>query len=227
MKGRPGPIAGSGADAADERGAAQRGWDWGNRHLERLSDGLASLTAQLPDLARAGAFVADSLQRGGRLLALGNGGSAAQAEHLTAELVGRFQGERRPLSAISLTSDTASLTALANDYGAAALFARQVEAHGRAGDVLVALSTSGRSPNALAAVETAQRLGLTVIALTGPIPNFLAARADRSFPVAADETATVQEVHQVMVHLLCAAIDERLAASDGAGRRRPALGMAR
>jgi phosphoheptose isomerase len=146
------------------------------------------------------------------LLAAGNGGSAAQAQHLTSELVGRFHLERPALSAIALTADSASMTALANDYGAAALFARQVEAHGRPGDALVALSTSGRSPNVVAAAEAAARAGLVVVALTGSCPNPLAERADLCLAVQAATTATVQEVHQVMIHLLCTIIDEHWAA---------------
>ena len=116
---------------------------------------------------------------GQRLLAAGNGGSAAEAQHLTAELVGRFDGERVPFSAISLHAETSAVTAIANDYGFEELFARQVRAHGRSGDVLMLLSTSGKSPNLLRAAEAAARLNITTWALTGPAPNPLAAPATR------------------------------------------------
>ena len=143
----------------------------------------------------------------GRLLAAGNGGSAAQAQHLTAELVGRYRADRPPFSAICLTAETSSLTAIANDYPADELFARQVEAHGRAGDVLVLLSTSGRSPNAVAAARRARECGITVLAMTGPAPNPLAAVADDAVCIDSPWTATVQECHLVALHLVCAAFD--------------------
>src|SRR5205085_3300584 len=141
------------------------------------------------------------LPRGGRLLAVGNGGSAAQAQHLTSELVGRYCHDRRPFSAIALHADTSSVTAIVNDYGADALFARQVLAHGRPGDVLVALSTSGRSPNVVAAATTATAAGLAVWGLTGAGPNPLAEACHQVLCVDTGATATVQEVHLVIVHL--------------------------
>jgi D-sedoheptulose 7-phosphate isomerase len=147
---------------------------------------------------------------GGRLLAVGNGGSAAHAQHLTAELVGRYVVDRPPFSAIALHADTSALTALVNDYPADELFARQVSAHGRAGDVLVALSTSGSSSNVVAAVEAARRGGLVTWAVTGRSPNPLAVLADSAVSVDSTSTPTIQEVHQVVVHLLCEALDEAL-----------------
>ena len=127
----------------------------GAEHVRSLSLALRSLEGQLDVLDRWGRLLADVLcgEDRGRLLAAGNGGSAAQAQHLTAELVGRYRADRPPFSAICLTAETSSLTAIVNDYPAEELFARQVEAHGRAGDVLVLLSTSGRSPNAVAAAR--------------------------------------------------------------------------
>jgi len=196
----------------------------GGAHLHELEVALAALRPDLLRIQRWGRALAAALDGGGRLLAAGNGGSAAQAQHLTAELVGRYLTERRPLSAIALHADTSTVTAIANDYGVEEVFARQVSAHGRPGDVLIALSTSGRSPNILAAVERAQRLDMSVLALTGPAPNPLAAEADDALVVAAS-TPTVQEVHQVVVHLLCEAIDEELASSGlGSVRRYPVLG---
>lgn len=180
---------------------------WASRHLEALQDALASIDDQLVRLERWSTELHRALEGGGRLLAVGNGGSAAQAQHLTAELVGRFRHERRPFSAIALHADTSAVTALANDYGFEEVFARQIRAHGRPGDVLVALSTSGRSANVVRAVETATDAGLTTWAFTGSAPNPLAAAADDAIAVVSSDTAAIQEVHQVLVHLLCVALD--------------------
>lgn len=187
----------------------------GHAHLAALRRALAALEPEVPTLEAWGARLARVLLHGGRLLAAGNGGSAAQAQHLTSELVGRYVDERPPLSAIALHAESSSLTAIANDYGAAAAYARQVRAHGRPGDVLLALSTSGRSSNVLTCAEEALDGRLTVWALTGSLPNPLAALADEAVAVEARETATVQEVHQVAVHLLCAAVDRAVALLTG------------
>jgi D-sedoheptulose 7-phosphate isomerase len=178
-------------------------------HLRELQRALVDLGPDLSRLEAWGADVAVVLHRGGRLLAAGNGGSAAQAQHLTAELVGRYVDERPPMSALALHAESSSLTAIVNDYGAEQAFARQVLAHGRPGDVLFALSTSGRSANVLRAADAAHERGMRVLALTGPMPNPLAAAADDAVGVDAP-TPTVQEVHQVAIHLLCAAIDATL-----------------
>lgn len=183
------------------------------RVLQQLLDDTPGRGAS--DLARVqrwGRHLADVLTAGGRLLACGNGGSAADAQHLTAELVGRYRDDRVPLSALALTAETSSVTAIANDYGYEEVFARQVAAHGRPGDVLVAISTSGSSPNVVAAAETGRSGGLTVWALTGPRPNPLADAADDTIAVAAPVTATVQEVHSVLIHTLCAAVDREILA---------------
>lgn len=184
----------------------------GREHLVALGRALHDLDAQLDVLDRWGHHLAATFASGGRLLAAGNGGSAAQAQHLTAELVGRYVGERRPLSAIALHADTSALTAIVNDYGPDQGFARSVRAHGRRGDVLVALSTSGRSPNILCAVEAAHDLEMAVFALTGRAPNPLTAIADDSLCVDG-ETPTIQEAHQVAIHLICAAVDAALPAA--------------
>ena len=186
----------------------------GADHVASLTAALRSVEAQVPVLGRWGRLLDDVLcgESRGRLLAAGNGGSAAQAQHLTAELVGRYRADRPPFSAICLTAETSSLTAIANDYPADELFARQVEAHGRPGDVLVLLSTSGRSPNAVAAARRAQECGITVLAMTGPGPNPLAAAADDAVCIDSEWTATVQECHLVALHLLCAAFDEAVLA---------------
>ena len=167
------------------------------------------------------------LGRGGRLLAAGNGGSAAQAQHLTAEFTGRFATNRAPYSAIALHAETSAITAIANDFGYEEVFARQVLAHGRPGDVLLALSTSGRSPNLLRAAEQARQQGLITWALTGPAPNPLADACDEAVcvqvPGALVPTATVQEAHEVSLHLICLAFDSELsrlsASGPGAGDR--------
>jgi D-sedoheptulose 7-phosphate isomerase len=177
-----------------------------------LRRALAGLDADLDRVDRWGRHLAEVLPRGHRLLVAGNGGSAAQAQHLTSELVGRYRDDRPPMSAIALHAETSTITAVLNDYGAEEVFARQVRAHGRPGDVLVVLSTSGRSPNVLAAVAAARQAAMATWALTGPGPNPLAASVDEAVCVGGPgtATATVQEVHQVLVHLLCAAVDVAL-----------------
>lgn len=189
--------------------------DWIAEHEGEVAAGLASLREQAATVERWGARLARDLAGGARLLVAGNGGSAAEAQHLTAELVGRFLAERRPLSAIALCAETSSLTAIANDYGAEEMFARQVEAHGRPGDVLVLLSTSGSSPNVVRAAERGRRLGLTVWGMTGQGPNPLSMRCHEALVVTAPTTAAVQAVHLVAIHALCAVVDERLGALDG------------
>jgi len=189
----------------------------GREHLVELAAALDGITHTFDTIETWGARMAHLLSRGGRLLAAGNGGSAAQAQHLTAELVGRFHGERRALSAIALHAETSCLTAIANDYGAEEIFARQVEAHGRRGDALVLLSTSGNSANLLRAAERARGCGVTSFAITGAGPNALANLCDDALIVPSPHTTVVQEAHLVIVHLLCAAID---AALDAKSRRR-------
>lgn len=176
-------------------------------HFTDLVSAVARTRPAAAKLSDWGAHLARVLTGGGRLLACGNGGSAAEAQHLTAELVGRFKNEREPLSAIALHADTSAATAIVNDYGVEEMFARGVRAHGRRGDVLVALSTSGTSPNVLAAVKAAEEIGVTTWALTGPAPNPLMAMCDDAIGVDADSTATVQEIHLVLVHGLCMTLD--------------------
>ena len=183
---------------------------FGRDHLAALTVPLAALEGDLARIESWAGRLAHCLVGGGRLLAAGNGGSAAQAQHLTSELVGRYRDDRRPFSAIALHAESSSFTAISNDYGAEEAFARQVRAHGRPGDVLLVLSTSGRSPNVLAAASAARATGLITWALTGPAPNPLAELCDEAVCVQA-ATATVQEVHQVVVHLLCAAFEHAVA----------------
>ena len=182
-------------------------------HLDDLGAALASLADQEAEIEEWGRRLAWCLG-GGRLLVAGNGGSAAEAQHLTAELVGRFETERRPLSALVLHGDSSTVTAVCNDYGRDEVFARQVQAHGRAGDVLLLLSTSGASSNLLAAADRAHDVGLQVWALTGPAPNPLAGVADRRIVVDAESVSSVQEAHLVAVHALCAAVERHLTAAS-------------
>jgi D-sedoheptulose 7-phosphate isomerase len=179
-------------------------------HFDALIGAVERTSSRIDQVSDWGHHLADVLTGGGRLLACGNGGSAAEAQHLTAELVGRFKDERQPLSAIALHADTSALTAIVNDYGGDEIFARGVRAHGRRDDVLIALSTSGSSHNVLTAVKAAHEIGMRTWALTGPAPNPLAATCDEAICVEAPTTATVQEVHLLLVHALCMAVDERL-----------------
>jgi D-sedoheptulose 7-phosphate isomerase len=181
-------------------------------HLDNLNEALRSPRTRLETARQWGRRLAVPLLAGNRLLVAGNGGSAAEAQHLTAELVGRYVADRPPLSAIALHAETSSLTAIGNDYGAAEAYARQVAAHGRAGDVVLLLSASGRSRNVLTAAERSRSLGLTVWAMTGPAPNPLAAVADDAICVAGADTAIVQEVHLVAIHALCDALDAEISA---------------
>ncbi len=187
---------------------------YGIEHLAALQDALRRFHGSVDTANAWGHELAAVLTAGGRLLAAGNGGSAAQAQHLAAELVGRYRDDRPPFSAIALHAETSSLTAIGNDYGYESAFARQVEAHGRPGDILVALSTSGASRNVLNAARAARRRGLTVWAMTGPTPNPLAKLAHDAICVQADSTATIQEVHQVALHMVCAALDVALGVAD-------------
>jgi D-sedoheptulose 7-phosphate isomerase len=183
----------------------------GRAHLAELAGPLAALDAETPRLERWGRRLAEVLSGGGRLLAAGNGGSAAQAAHLTSELVGRYRDDRPPFSAIALCAESSAVTAIGNDYGMEEIFARQVRAHGRPGDVLVAMSTSGRSANVLAAVDAAAAAGMTTWAMCGTRTCPLAAACDDALCVETPHTATVQEVHLIAVHLICAAFDEAIA----------------
>lgn len=167
-----------------------------------------------PVLERAVAALHGCLRAGGKILACGNGGSAADAQHLAAELVGRFREERQALPAIALTADTALLTALGNDYGYQRVFARQVEALAQRGDVLLAFSTSGNSANVVEAAQTARRLGCTVIGLTGAGGGALASHADVLLKAPSSTVARIQEIHTLCIHVLCEALDALIRAEQ-------------
>lgn len=188
-------------------------------HLDELEQALTALRNQTPRLLRWSQCLAERLGAGARLLVAGNGGSAAEAQHLTAELVGRFDGDRRPFSALALHADTSSMTAIANDYGYAEVYARQVTAHARPLDVLALLSTSGASENLLRAAKAGRAAGAAVWAFTGPLPNPLADLADEVVAIPGS-TATVQESHLVAVHLLCAAFEQELSTMEQSAARR-------
>jgi D-sedoheptulose 7-phosphate isomerase len=187
---------------------------------ELLRDALAHTAATLLALRDDGelgaAFehacrsLANALQQGGRIYTLGNGGSAADALHCAAELVGRLQHERRPLPAEALCADPVTLTALANDYGYAAVFSRQLEAKLGRHDAVLALSTSGRSENVVHALATARARGLPGILFTGRHPGPAAAAADCVVRVPDDDPKTVQEVHRLLLHVLCTALERQL-----------------
>jgi len=161
-------------------------------------------------LVAAGRRMAECLRGGGRVLAFGNGGSAADAQHLAGELVGRFRRDRAALSAIALTTDTSVITAIGNDMGYESVFRRQVEAHGRPGDVAVGITTSGRSPNVVQALQLARERGLVTVGLTGGGGGRLAGAVDYLIDVPHAETARIQEVHVMVVHVLCQVVEEAM-----------------
>lgn len=179
-------------------------------HVQALSEALAGFGAAGHTASDWGARLADVLYGGGKLLAAGNGGSAAQAQHLTAEVVGRFRADRPPFCAIALHTEPSALTAILNDYGPDEVFARQLQAHGRPGDICMLLSTSGASRNLLETARRARQSGVRVWAMTGPGPNPLIALADEALVVDSPYSATVQELHLVALHMVCEAMDEHL-----------------
>ena len=160
--------------------------------------------------AEAATLMVAALRGGGKILVCGNGGSAADAQHVAAELVGRFERERRAIAAVALTTDTSILTAIANDYTYARVFARQIEAIGRAGDVLLAISTSGQSASVLEALAAAKAGGITTVALTGRDGGPAGAAADVHLNVPSPSTARVQEVHRTLLHAMCELVEREL-----------------
>lgn len=174
---------------------------------------LAAVDELTPHIARAAALMTDCLLSDGKILACGNGGSASDAQHFAAEMVGRFERERPELPAISLATDTSILTAVANDYDFAQIFAKQIRALGDAGDVLLAISTSGNSGNVVAAVDVAHERGMRIVALTGKgggRVGDLITTNDVHLCVPHTVTARIQEVHLLTIHCLCDAIDASL-----------------
>jgi len=172
--------------------------------LRQLAGELERTSPVIDGLAR---WAADLVAGGARLLVCGNGGSAAEAQHFATELVGRYRADRRPLPAHALPADGALLTCISNDYSADSIFARQVVALGQPGDLLVALSTSGRSGNIIAAVTAAKTGGLHTLALLGKGGGALAGQAEREWIVPSQSTARIQEVHLLFIHVVCDYID--------------------
>jgi len=189
---------------------------------KHFTDSIAVKQASLalaPAIVRAGTMLVESLERGGKVLSCGNGGSAADAQHFSSELLGRFEAERRSLPAVALSTDTSTLTAVANDYGYERVFARQVSSLGNAGDVLLAISTSGSSPNVLEAIAAAHDRGMSVVALTGRDGGRMGQRLrpdDVELRVPSERTARIQEVHLLIVHSLCDLIDAAFTADERA-----------
>jgi D-sedoheptulose 7-phosphate isomerase len=174
--------------------------------LERAS-GDAGLLDAARKIAEA---IANSLRRGNKLLIAGNGGSAADAQHIAAEIVGRYKKDRPAYAALALTTDTSALTAIGNDYGFEHVFSRQVEGLGRRGDVLLVLSTSGRSANILGSLKAARSQGLVTIGFTGAKGNALAALCDHLLVAPSDDTAVIQQIHMAFAHGICEVIEQNL-----------------
>lgn len=165
------------------------------------------LDSKLAEIEAAGLMICETLRSGNKILLCGNGGSAADAQHIAAELVGRYERERRSFPAIALNTDTSALTALSNDYGYDEVFARQVQGLATAGDLLIAISTSGKSPNIVKAAERARALNCRTIGLTGVSGEPLASRCDLAIVVPSERTARVQEAHITIGHLWCEMVD--------------------
>ncbi|TAM12258.1 MAG: SIS domain-containing protein [Nevskiaceae bacterium] len=184
------------------------------RHfLDSIAAKQATCDAAMAQLCSAARQLAQTLDSGGRVLACGNGGSAADAQHFAAELIGRFERERRPLAGIALTTDSSALTAIGNDYGFDQVFAKQVAALARPGDCLIGISTSGNSGNVVKAVEAMHSAGGSVVALTGRDGGVLAKLlrgSDTELRAASRVTARIQEVHILFLHCLCDGLDELL-----------------
>ncbi|MCA1569369.1 MAG: SIS domain-containing protein [Chloroflexi bacterium] len=177
---------------------------------------VTAATSLLPTLAHMAQEVCDALGRGGTLIVFGNGGSAADAQHFAGELLGRFRADRRPLPAIALTSDASVVTCIANDFSYEDVFARQVTAHAGPDDVVLGMTTSGRSENVIRGLRAAREGGALAIAWTGHDPGPAGDAADLVLAVPSSTTARIQEVHTLAMHTVCVAIDEWVAAGGDA-----------
>ena len=178
-------------------------------HFQRHAQVMAMVAEQLSaSIVEAASVMARTLRKGGKVLVMGNGGSAADAQHLAAELVGRFLCERRALPAIALTTDTSILTAVGNDYGFDQVFSRQVEALARPGDVVIGISTSGKSSNVLVALTAARAAGCLTIGLLGCDGGSIAGLVDLALVIPVQETPHIQEAHLTIIHILCDLIEQ-------------------
>jgi len=187
--------------------------DYAQKHLTASRDAFTKAADDAAFLASLGAIaeaMAGVLARGGKILLCGNGGSAADAQHIAGELLSRYEFDRAPLPAVALTTDTSVLTAIGNDYGYEQVFERQVRGLGKKGDALLALSTSGRSPNVLRAIEAAKKAGLVTIGFTGAKGGEMAARCDLMLCAPSDKTPVIQQIHITAAHVICGLIERSL-----------------
>jgi D-sedoheptulose 7-phosphate isomerase len=198
-------ICSSNVDSNSSKLAASLLTDSLQEHLETLQ---ALLRSNINDIEQSGQIICDALVAGKKILLCGNGGSAADAQHIAAELVGCYEKQRRSWPAIALTTDTSALTAVSNDLGYEQVFARQLAGLAQSGDVLIAISTSGRSKNVLKAVERARELGCRTIALTGASSDPLGSICDFTVAVPSSRTSRVQEAHITIGHLWCEMVDQ-------------------
>jgi len=175
-----------------------------NEHIEVAK----KIEKLLPEVVSASEICLMSLKDGGKILICGNGGSAADAQHIAAELSGRFKKERKALAGIALTTDTSALTAIGNDYGFEYIFSRQVEAIGKKGDVLIAISTSGNSQNVINAIKSAKKIGCKIITLTGKDGGKMKDMGDINIIIPSNNTPRIQEMHIMIGHMICAIIDK-------------------
>ena len=176
--------------------------------IDAILGGFTRLRDLAPEIAAAGRLLSAAVSAGGKVMFCGNGGSAADAQHLAAELSGRFLHDRKPLAGLALTVDTSALTAIGNDYGFDQVFSRQLRGLGRAGDALVAISTSGNSPNVLEAIRVAREIGIKVVGMTGAGGGKMAAQVDLCLRVPADRTDHIQEMHIAVGHMLCGIVED-------------------
>ena len=198
------------AAAFENRQEVAASIDQGLADLQSLAERMRTETSQ--PIARAAELVHSAIKSGNKILACGNGGSAAEAQHFIGELVGRFLTEREPLAGVALTVDTSVLTAVGNDYGYDEVFARQVNAIGKAGDVLIVISTSGKSPNLISALAAARDRRLVTIALAGQQSNADLDTCDLVITIPDPSTPRIQEMHLVVLHLICELVDNTLSA---------------
>jgi D-sedoheptulose 7-phosphate isomerase len=198
------------AHATREKGMDEAALDYAKKHLAASRDAFAKAAEDADFMAVLGKIadaMAAALARGGKILLCGNGGSAADAQHIAGELLSRYEFDRAPMAAVALTTDTSVLTAIGNDYGYEQVFERQVLGLGQKGDVLVALSTSGRSPNVLRAIEAAKKAGLVTIGFTGANGGDMASRCDFMLRAPSDKTPVIQQIHITAAHVICGLIE--------------------
>lgn len=181
-----------------------------NRIEESIKVKEAISASQAGNIGKASGLITETLKNGGKILIFGNGGSAADSQHMAAELVGRFKKERKALAAIALTANTSILTAIANDYGCDVIFSRQVEALGKKGDVAFGISTSGNSRNVIEAINKARSMGLKTVALVGNAGGKLKNICDATITASSKDTARIQEAHITVIHIICELVEEAM-----------------